>query len=34
MGNAHAPNQAIKMVSIKNGNWEVENKEFFTLPQG
>lgn len=31
---AHAPNQAIKMVSIKNGNWEVENKEFFTLPQG
>lgn len=32
-GDAHAPNQAIKMVSIKDGTWNVENKEFFTLPE-
>jgi branched-chain amino acid transport system substrate-binding protein len=28
---AHAPNQAIKMVSLKNGTWEVVNQQFFHL---
>ncbi|MDQ2837649.1 MAG: ABC transporter substrate-binding protein [Actinomycetota bacterium] len=31
-GNAHAPNQAVKMVSLKNGSWQVVNNQYFTLP--
>ena len=29
---AHAPNQAIKMVTLAGGGWQVINKQFFTLP--
>ncbi|GAA2048604.1 ABC transporter substrate-binding protein [Catenulispora yoronensis] len=29
---AHAPNQAIKMVTIKDGTWQTLNPDFFQLP--
>ncbi|WP_051580064.1 ABC transporter substrate-binding protein [Pseudonocardia acaciae] len=32
-GKSHAPNQAIKMVKVKDGSWETLNSDFFTLPK-
>lgn len=31
-GDAHAPSQAFKMVSIQDGSWKVESDDFITLP--
>ena len=29
---AHAPNQAVKMVTLKDGAWQVVNDQYFSLP--
>jgi branched-chain amino acid transport system substrate-binding protein len=31
-GDAHAPNQASKMVKLENGKWAVATPDFITLP--